>query len=569
MVKNFKIMFDYNNFESSKQKKHFLAMKTILSLSLFLIVCFSCKKESIEVNPVSTTQTKTDIKPSAVTLIASRVKGPYWVNESEPFALSVDVKDEKGNLISNYRGAVTYFANGVELPSNKYTFEKEGEFEFKAVVNGVESAVSTKYLVKNPATALEKLVLTNTFYSKYVVSHTMVGTSPNLTLKGFDKNNVEIPIKKSIKASIGNENITLENYVFQKTGTQKIILNAYGKQIETTFEVRQNRTFDVVRIPIMFHFCQPSPYTHPATKQTDAQFMELGIEALKNGKKLAQLNAMFRNQFVKEDIDPNAADSFIEFYLAETDPQGNPLKEKGINRMSFTRPYIPVDAPFVYDDAQRNYDVTLANELSKWNPNAYFNVVVENMGNWNYAGIAKMPMMDNNRKSQVPPEFFNLPIINTTIDKLAWGNSNTRIFSDHVKLQGGIKLLTESPGVDGKLSINGTLAHEIGHALGLQHTFGMQENCQDQNHSDGLLDTPRQVSANYETSCDGIKFAQRNMMNYMYTDTRGSFTYDQVTVMRSRIEAAFNIPTPKNKGKSNVRVVNIQEFSGIEVVIKD
>ncbi len=530
-------------------------MKTIIKITLFsmLLFFFSCKKEEIEAN---NSQPKADAKITSVNLKISKTAGTFWVNESDALTFNVDAKDDAGNVYTNYSANVTYYANGLEIASKQFNFEKEGEYTFKAVIKGVESSLSGKYLVKNPQTEMDKLVLTNAFYSKYAVSHTMVGTSPNLSLKGFDKNNVEIPIKKGLKASIGSENINLENFAFQKAGVQKIVLNAYGKQTETTFEVRQTRTLEIVRIPIMFHFCQPGPYTHPATKQTDAQFIELAIEQLKNGKKLEQLNAMFRNQYVKNvgDIDPNAADTFIEFYLADKDPQGIVLKEKGVNRLNFTRPYIPVEAPYIYDESQRQYEVTLAKELSKWNPNAYFNVVVENFGNWNYAGIAKMPMMDNNRKSLVSQEFFKLPYINTTIDKLAWGNTNTRIFSDHVRLQGAIKLLPESPGVDGKLGVNSTLTHEIGHALGLQHTFGLQENCQDQVHSDGLYDTPRQVSANYETSCDGIKFTQRNLMNYISVPSRGYFTYDQVTVMRSRIEAAFSLPTPRNKGKSNSRI---------------
>lgn len=533
-----------------------------------LLFTFSCKKEAMEAN---NSQPKADTKITSVNLKISKTAGTFWVNESDALTFNVDAKDDAGNVYTNYAANVAYYANGMEITSNQFNFEKEGEYTFKAVIKGVESSLSGKYLVKNPQTEMDKLVLTNAFYSKYAVSHTMVGSAPNLTLKGFDKNNVEIPIKKGLKASIGGENINLENFAFQKAGQQKIVLNAYGKQTETTFEVRQARTFEVVRIPIMFHFCQPGPYTHPATKQTDAQFIELAIEQLKNGKKLEQLNAMFRNQYVKNvgDIDPNAADTFIEFYLADKDPQGNVLKEKGVNRLNFTRPYVALTETYTYNAAQAQFDVTLANELSKWNPNNYFNVVVENFGNWQYAGIAKMPMMDNNRKSLVSQEFFNLPIINTTIDKLAWGNTNTRIFSDHVRLTGAINLLTEAPGVDGTIYPNSVLSHEIGHAFGVQHTFGIQENCQDQVHSDGLYDTPRQVSANYETSCDGIKFTQRNLMNYISVASRGYFTYDQATVMRSRMEAAFNIPTPRNKGKSNVRVSFTQNTVENEVFIKD
>jgi len=538
-------------------------MKTNLTWVLFLctVIVQSCQKESIE-----NSSRTSEIKVKSITLKISKPAGTFWMSESEPIVLSVDVQDDNGKVYQNYNGKVTYFANGKELSGSQYNFEIEGEIEFKAKINDVESSVSSKYLVKNPNKELDKIVLTNAFYSKFAVNHTLIGSKPELSVKGYDKNNAEIPIKKGIKATIGNETISLDNFSFTKAGTNKITLNAYGKQVETTFEVRKERTFEVVRIPVVFHFCKPSPYSHPATKQTDAEFIELAIEQLKNGKKIAQLNAMFRNKFVSNELDPNASDTFIEFYLADRDPSGNLLKEVGVNRLNFMRPYVALTENYLYNASQAQFDLTLSNELAKWNTNSYFNIVVENFGNWGYAGIAKMSMMDNNRKNLIPQEYNNLSIINLNSEKLAWSNTNTRYFNDHVRINGAANILTDSPSVGGVMYKNSVLSHEIGHALGLPHTFGFQENCQDQNHSDGLFDTPRQVSANYDTSCDGIKFAQRNLMNYMSTDSRGSFTYDQVTVMRARIEASFNIPTPRNKGKNSMRFVGQSKESDFVII---
>ena len=177
-----------------------------------------------------------------------------------------------------------------------------------------------------------------------------------------------------------------------------------------------------------------------------------------------------------------------------------------------------------------------------------------------------MPMLDNNRKHLIPKEYDKLLVMNTNIEKLAWGNTNTRFFNDHVRINGANNVLVESVGANGALFPSSTLTHEIGHALGLQHTFGLNENCTDHYHSDGLQDTPRQVSANYHTSCDGILFLQRNLMNYMNTANRGSFTYDQVTLMRTRIEAGFNLPTPRNKGNG---FRENGEYNGHQFVIID
>jgi hypothetical protein len=277
----------------------------------FLGILFlsSCSKNEESVSP--STQ-NSNAKVASINLKISQSAGTFWLGESDALALSVELRDAKGLIINNYQGKVTYFANGKELASNQYDFLEERTVVFKASTEGIESQSIGNYVVKNPQKELEKIVLGNVFYSKYAVTHTLVGSKPQLTIKGLDKNNAEVPIKKGVKVSIDNEAVNLENYAFTKAGSTKIMINAYGKQVETTFEVHQNRTFEVVRIPVVFHFCQPSPYSHPATKTTDAQFIEMAVEQLKNGKKIAQLNAMFRNQYVNNvhELDPNASDTF-------------------------------------------------------------------------------------------------------------------------------------------------------------------------------------------------------------------------------------------------------------------
>jgi hypothetical protein len=535
-------------------KSEFLKSCFLVILSVLFLLFSSCSKVDD-----SNSNSSSDPKIASVSLKISYPSGIFWIEESDPLILSVELRDSKGLLINNYSGKVTYFANGKEIVSNQYNFTEEGTISFKATADGIESPLVGNYIVKNPQKELDKLVITNTFYSKYAVIHTLLGSKPELSFKGLDKFNSEVPIKKGLRVTIGNENINIDSFSFQRFGSLKILASAYGKQTETTFEVRKNRTFEVVRIPIVFHFCQPSPFTHTATQTTDAQFIDMAIEQLKNGKKLAQLNAMFRNKFVENsnELDPNASDSFIEFYLAENDPNGSKLKEPGINRLNFSRPYVPLTETYVYNENQRQFEIALEQALSKWNTNKYFNIVVENFGNWGYAGLAKMSMIDNNRRHLIPQEYINLPIVKSPLEERNWGNTNSRLFKDHVRINGASNILTESPSVDGRLFKNSVLSHEIGHALGLPHTFGQQENCTDHIHSDGLFDTPRQVSSSFDTSCDGIRFRQRNLMNYISSDHRGSFSYDQITIMRARIEASFNIPTPNNKGRNSNSNSNI------------
>lgn len=539
-------------------------MRKITCLIFCILFIASCSKDN-DITPDNNTNSSSKIV--SVEISVSNSPGSYWMNESDPLTLSVEIKDDKGRILTGYNGKVRYFANEKELASNVYAFEEEGNITFKAKVEGIESQATGNYKVVNPAKELDKLIITNTLYSKYSVVHTMAGSKMQISVKGEDKGGLEVPVKKGLKIFIGSENVIPGEYEFKTPGTLKISAKAYGKEIETTFEVRQKRNFELVRIPVVFHFLQPSPYTYP-NGQTNAQVIETAIAQIISGDKLKQVNAMFRNQFIPNagELDPNSSDSYIEFYLAEKDPKGNILKQPGINRMNMTRPYVSLNETYVYNESQRLYEVALEKELAAWKTNSYFNIVVENFGNWGYAGIAKMPMLDNNRKHLIPKEYDKLLVLNTNIEKLAWGNTNNRFFNDHVRINGANNVLVESVGANGALFPSSTLSHEIGHALGLQHTFGLNENCADHYHSDGLQDTPRQVSANYHTSCDGILFLQRNLMNYMNTANRGSFTYDQVTLMRTRIEAGFNLPTPRNKGNG---FRENGEYNGHQFVIID
>ena len=82
-----------------------------------------------------------------------------------------------------------------------------------------------------------------------------------------------------------------------------------------------------------------------------------------------------------------------------------------------------------------------------------------------------------------------------------------------------------------------TLVHEVGHYLGLEHTFMPQGSCDlpnDYTHGDLIADTPAQLSPDFGTSSSsscGAPSAIENFMNYSDDDAMYTFTAEQANRM--------------------------------------
>ncbi|MEM6269558.1 MAG: M43 family zinc metalloprotease [Bacteroidota bacterium] len=178
---------------------------------------------------------------------------------------------------------------------------------------------------------------------------------------------------------------------------------------------------------------------------------------------------------------PVAANSDLEFCLAQIDPNGDPTD--GINRVSLN------GSPFTTTDFQNNIKPTTI-----WDPDRYFNIWVANLQG-GLLGYAQFP------------EAATLPGIGT-----GNGVANTD----------GVVCLYTSFGrppanpFPGPYNQGRTATHEVGHWLGLRHIWG-DGNCA---ADDFCADTPNSDGPNYGCATGSVSCGSTDMVeNYMdYSD---------------------------------------------------
>uniref|UniRef100_A0AB33J696 Peptidase M43 pregnancy-associated plasma-A domain-containing protein n=1 Tax=Prevotella sp. GTC17259 TaxID=3236795 RepID=A0AB33J696_9BACT len=257
----------------------------------------------------------------------------------------------------------------------------------------------------------------------------------------------------------------------------------------------------------------------------------------------------------------------VDFLLAKTDEQGNLLSTPGIEYIKWTGEY-PID----FQKFMESQD----NVKYLWEPGEYINVMVypfkpgDGEQHSSTLGISHLPLMPK----ALTDSLEGLRRVDYT--ELTKRNLNypfcTSINSDYI-YQESSRYKDRDKGAKGyefsSVDVNVTLAHELGHYLGLHHVFtendtAMVDSCGD---TDYCKDTPSYNRVEYEKElkayldtvkanlfdlykilerqpCTGKTFHACNFMDYDM-NLGYQFTDEQVKRMRTVLYYGLLIPGPK------------------------
>lgn len=208
--------------------------------------------------------------------------------------------------------------------------------------------------------------------------------------------------------------------------------------------------------------------------------------------------------------DSIGADTGIEFYLARVDPDG--FQTSGITR------HYSEKINFNVYDGNSGDDVALS-QIAYWPSDKYLNIWVTTLRS-DYLGYAQFP------------EAENIPGLSSLENERTDG-----VIIDYRYFGSDIGAVTSSTYRYGR-----TTTHEVGHWLGLIHTWG-DTRCGD----DYCNDTPPTENANQTTTCtqtysncNGVRTRNliENYLDYSPDACMNLFTKDQKARMRAVIEAS-------------------------------
>ena len=283
---------------------------------------------------------------------------------------------------------------------------------------------------------------------------------------------------------------------YESIGKWEEFNQMYLEEAQKTKPFANTKTPGVNTIAVIFHVVH-NP-NNPAENVSNAAIMQVFNDIQQDFQLMNQDAANARTQFGFVPADVN-----INFCLATKDALGVPLSELGVVRVSTSEDYYNQNAG---EENKMKASATGGSQI--WDRNKYLNVWICDISNGANSGTAGYAYRPTNNM---------LP--GASIDGIVL-DYNLGVNNDNV------------------------LTHEIGHYLGLDHTWGGSGSC---TMDDGFMDTPNTAgpSFNYSGTCSGNQMTCSNTQteyeNYMdYSNCTVMFSQNQSNYMLNTLTGARN-----------------------------
>ena len=344
----------------------------------------------------------------------------------------------------------------------------------------------------------------------------------------------------------------------ERSATVTIIAKKTNKTIKITQSPSTSTTGEHhYRLPVIFHVL----YEDPDNRK---QYVDEGrLAQIFNDCNLRYKNKMYQNASHNISQDMN-----LEFVMATEKPDGTTLEEAGVERIKWETT-LPMSCEQFMDGEDKSQAKKYAKML--WNPKVYINIFVYPFSEKNILGIAHLPYY----LSSYPLEGLN---------KGDYFLSHEVEYPHCVSINSNYIYVNSNNEYYYTTDVYNTLAHELGHYLGLHHAFSEDGDntdlCED---TDYCTDTPTYNITKYtewingidnpdkysfdelctRTNCEGSTFISHNIMDYAfcYSD---QFTFQQRKRIRHVLSYSPFIPGVKKYTSTDTRSLSCDEQPPIQ-----
>lgn len=351
----------------------------------------------------------------------------------------------------------------------------------------------------------------------------------------------------------GNQKISLSVGANLETTSRTTTITISSGRTKKTIEVSQGGATSTIdnyhyELPVIFHVMYQNE-KDPLQYVSQTRLAEI----------LSMVNEMYKNEV-------NSVNMNLTFTLADTDPNGASLDNPGVEYVQWTESY-PIDCEKFMNDNSGSYVKYL------WDPNRYINVMIYNFSadessGTTTLGISHLPFTttgNNSLEGLNETSHSSLSLKNLKFPYCASINSlyiNEHSYGNNYK----------------PTDVTVTVAHELGHYLGLHHVFTEKDDdktssCEDTDYCEDTPSYDKQAYDDYytyiikhdepknffaklvkRTNCSGLEFISYNIMDYAVSYSN-QFTNDQRNRIRHVLTYSPLIPGPK-KGQNRTKAAS-------------